>query len=265
MKILAVGGGSEQRNALAQVIAEAAPHAEIVICESAHEALAQRSATSFDAAFIAIDVPGMSSIDLASKLKRLNPRMTITFSAKGCECGMDDCEANGTSYLMKPITVESIAEELGCLDPQQTERNDDVGKLFMRCFGEFEVFADGQAVMFERAKSKELLAFLVDRRGAVVSMRMIEAALWEEAPKSTRSTGSYLRTLVADLKRTLTACGHPDVLVRHPGALGVDARKFSCDYYDYLHGDPSAINRWRGEYMAQFAWAETTEAALLAQ
>ena len=263
MKILAVVGEERHREALAQVIAEAAPYAQVVACENAADALARTDAGSFDAAFISIDAPDMNGVSLADKLKCLNPNMSIVFAAKSDNCGMGGCETDETGYLMKPITVRSVADELGNLHLPRTNSGNDAGRMFVRCFGEFEVFADGKAVRFERAKSKELLAFLVDRRGAVVSMRTIEAALWEEAPKPTRSTGSYLRTLIADLKRTLAACGHPDILVRRPGELGVDASRFTCDYYDYLRGDPSAINRWRNEYMAQYAWAESTRASLL--
>ena len=76
-------------------------------------------------------------------------------------------------------------------------------------------------------------------------------------------SGSYLRTLVTDLRRTLKACGHADAIVKRRGALGVNAARVSCDYYDFLDGDPIALNAWRGEYMEQYSWAEAAKASLL--
>ena len=37
----------------------------------------------------------------------------------------------------------------------------------------------------------------------------------------------------------------------------------SKDYYDYLQGDPAAINSYQGEFMAQYSWGELVNAELL--
>jgi hypothetical protein len=52
-------------------------------------------------------------------------------------------------------------------------------------------------------------------------------------------------------------------LVRSYGKIGLDTRRASCDYWDFLRGDPMAIRDWRGEYMDQYSWAEETKATLL--
>lgn len=261
MRILAVDDKAMPRKVLARAIAEAAPDAELSVCASAAEALDLPDAAAVDVAFVDIDMPGMNGIALARALKRLNPRVNVVFATGYGEYMADAFELHSSGYLMKPVTAAAVADELDNLRFPPTPPDD--GRLVVRCFGDFEVFADGRALAFGRTKTKELLAFLVDRRGAVVSVRAVEAALWEEQPKPGPSTGSYLRTLVADLQRTLGACGHGDVLVRRRGELGVDATKLSCDYYAYLRQDPAAINAWRGEYMSQYAWAEPTKATLL--
>ena len=263
MKVLAISEGTATHKALNRAFAEAVPDAELVACTTAAEALALPEMNTFDVAFVEISPSEIGGLEIVRKLKQLNPRMGIVFAAG---VGEDTAYALGMcspNFLMRPITTESLANVLEGLRLLSVASGGTDTRLFVRCFGEFEVFVNGQAVEFKRTKSKELLAFLVDRRGAVVSMRAVEAALWEEAPRPTRSSGSYLRTLVADLRRTLSECGHDDVLVRRPGQIGVDTTRVSCDYYDYLRGDPSALSRWCGEYMAQYAWAEATRAALL--
>ena len=261
-KALVVGCGATAQQALGSAIAEMTPYVKLAICADMAEVLALPSIEDFDVAFIGLGVLDARGATCACELRRLNPNMSFIFVSDANENAGHARGTQNVGFFMKPITAESVADELRSIGLLPTKSARTSNRLFVRCFGEFEVFADGNALKFKRAKSKELLAFLVDRRGAVVSMRSIEAALWEEAPKSIQSSGSYLRTLVSDLRQALEACGHADALVRRSGELGVDATKMTCDYYDYLRGDPSAINRWRGEYMAQYAWAESTRAAL---
>ena len=45
----------------------------------------------------------------------------------------------------------------------------------------------------------------------------------------------------------------------------LDTGKVDCDYYNFLKGDRSAINSYRGEYMTQYSWAEVTRSALRQQ
>lgn len=48
-------------------------------------------------------------------------------------------------------------------------------------------------------------------------------------------------------------------------ALALDTSKVDCDYYNFLRGDRSAFNSYRGEYMTQYSWAEVTRSALRQQ
>lgn len=264
MRILAVDDKAMPRKVLVRAIEEAKPDAEIVACATAAEVLALPDAGGFDVAFVDIDMPGMNGIALARELKRLNPRINVVFATGFGDYMADAFALHSSGYLMKPITADDVAAELENLRfPPALRVDDRDGRLVVRCFGNFEVFSDGKAVAFERAKTKELLAYLVDRRGAVVSLHEVEAALWEEPVGGHGASGSYLRTLVADLRKTLEVCGHPDVVVRRRGVLGIDVKSISCDYYDYLADYPLAVNAWRGEYMSQYSWAETTKASLL--
>ena len=264
MRILAVDDKAMPRKVLVRAIKEAAPDAEVVSCASAVEAVGLPDAAGFDVAFVDIDMPGTNGVELAKELKRLNPRINIVFATGFGEYMADAFALHSSGYLMKPITAADVAVELENLRyPPVLPSQDTAGQLVVRCFGDFEVFVEGRALTFERSKTRELLAYLIDRKGAIVPLREIEAALWEDVSQPGRSSGSYLRTLVADLRRTLEACGHADVLVKRRGMLGIDMTAVLCDYYDYLAGDPLAINAWRGEYMNQYSWAEATKATLM--
>ena len=261
MRILAVDDKEIPRKVLVRAITEAAPEAEIAAFANASEVLALTNLGSFDVAFVDINMPGKNGIALAREIKRANPRMNIIFATGYDEYMADAFALHSSGYLMKPVTANDVACELDNLRfPQQTLH--DTGKLVIRCFGDFEAFVDGRPLGFERARTKELLAYLIDRRGAIVSLKSVEVALWDEEER-TRAVSSYLRTLVSDLRRTLDAAGHKDALIKRYGSLGIDMTKVSCDYYEYLEGRPLAINAWRGEYMSQYAWAKETRDSLL--
>ncbi|MDO4405134.1 MAG: response regulator [Atopobiaceae bacterium] len=259
MRILAVDDKAVPRRALVRVIQAAVPDAQITACASASEVIALPDVETYDVAFVDIDMPGKSGIQLARELKSVHPSLNIIFATGYGEYMADAFELHSSGYLMKPILAEDIVEELENLRyPLANELPD---RVIMRCFGNFEVFLDGRPIVFERAKTKELLAYLIDRRGSVVSLREIEAVLWREQSEE-RPSRSYLRTLVADLRHTFDACGHGDVIRKYYGEIGIDAKRVFCDYYDFIEGDPRAIASWNGEYMSQYAWAEPTKAYL---
>lgn len=130
-------------------------------------------------------------------------------------------------------------------------------KLHIQTFGNFEVFYQGELVHFRRSRTKELLAYLVDRRGAGITMGELISILWEGRP-ATDSVRSQLRSLITDLRLTLRPMGQEGVVVKHRDLIAIDPRRVDCDYYRFLAGDPGAVKAFRGEYMTNYSWAETT-------
>lgn len=260
MRALAIDDKKLPLEALVEAVEEAEPTIELHAFRSPDEVLSWDGAKQCDVAFVDIDLPGMTGIELAHRLKALNPRMNIIFATGFSEYTSDAMHLHASGYLTKPITAEKVRRELDDLR-HPVEGQARSGRLFVRCFGNFEAFLDGKPLDFERGKTRELLAYLVDRRGAVCSNGEIEAALWEDRTTSS-GVHSYLRILSSDLHRTLKRAGLEDVLVKRRGALGVDTTKFDCDYYDYCGGKPTALRAFSGEYMSQYTWAENTLAWL---
>lgn len=260
MKVIAVDDKPVPRKALVKAIEDAAPDAEIVACANAEEVLALPDLGTFDVAFVDIDMPGKNGIQLARELKGIHPQLNIVFATGFGEYMADAFEMHSSGYVMKPVTAAKVRAELDNLRfPLVREPVE--GKLAVQCFGDFEIFANGEPVMFDRAKTKELFAYLVDRRGAMCSLGDIEAVLWEDAAGGS-SQRSYLRTLVADMRATLERLDFGDVVVKQRGVVGILPDAIECDYYLFLAGDPLSIASYRGEYMRQYSWAEPTHARL---
>ncbi len=178
---------------------------------------------------------------------------------------MDAFALRADGYLLKPVTEEDVHKELNfILEKRAIPSPESKHCIRIQCFGNFEVFADEEPIRFARSKTKELLAYLVDREGATVSMGELMAVLWEDAPES-RSTRSNVRNIIHDLKATLAAHGADEVLTKSRNAIALNRSMVDCDFYDFLQRMPYAVNLYHGEYMNQYSWAEITAAHLIRQ
>ncbi len=162
---------------------------------------------------------------------------------------------------MKPVTYEKVYEEMLSLRHPITP---DIKshKLFVRAFGNFEVFVNGKQILFRRAKTKELLAYLVDRRGASITMGELMAVLWEDGDDS-KSLQSHLRTLISDLRSILKENDIEDAITKGRNVIAINLNTVACDYYSFLSDPINNLNLYRGEYMSQYSWAEITNAQLM--
>lgn len=131
----------------------------------------------------------------------------------------------------------------------------------MRTFGGFEVTVAGEPVVFRRAKAKELLALLVDRRGASLTTREVCAFLWPQSAYGARQRG-YSQVIVSSLRSTLEAAGCASVLVKRWNSLAVDPSALECDCYLVLDGLPCTWSHYRHDYLPAYEWSEGTSAAL---
>jgi two-component SAPR family response regulator len=130
-------------------------------------------------------------------------------------------------------------------------------KLRAVTFGSFEVYADKTPLVFRRTKTKELLAYMIDRRGAETSVNTLCAVLWPDETDDERKR-DYLYHLFSDLKKTLKDAGFPDAVLSRGRGYAVDTQKIDCDYYHLLDGDARARRSFVGEYMDQYSWSEPT-------
>ncbi|MBQ8200164.1 MAG: response regulator [Clostridia bacterium] len=256
MKIMAIDDERAALNVLCSAIREAEPEAEIAAFQSPAEALKHAQESAFDVVFLDISMYEMNGLELARRLKELHPHLNFIFVTGYGEYAGEAISIRASGYLQKPVTAEDVSEELRNLRyPLPKER----AMIEVQTFGHFELFVHGRMVSFPRAKSKELLAYLVDRRGAGVSRKEIAAVLFEDKAY-TRSTQDYVNHVISDLLHALKAVHAEQMIIRSRNSIAVDVECFACDRYDYERGDVQGLNAFRGEYMAQYSWASETEA-----
>ena len=250
MMIFAIDDEPKALRSLCRAVTEAAPDAELREFDRSADLLtAVEEGETPDVLFADADMPGMNGVQLARELKLRCPNLNVVF-ATGYDRYMSDAFAlHASGYLRKPVTAEDVREELENLRHPAAPPS---RRVRFQCFGYFEVFIDGKPLVFAREKAKEYLAYLVDR-GTLCSGSQVAAALWEDTV-----TPAHVRRVRKDLFDLFRAEGCDDVLIRDGKRHGIRAELVDCDYYDWKRGLPSALNAYRGEYMAQYSWAELT-------
>lgn len=256
MKIIAVDDEKIALQGLLSAIQQAAPNAEIHGFRSTREAIDHMEHDPCDVAFLDIEMKGMNGVEVAEKLKAINPDVNIIF-ATGFGSYRDaafDLHASG--YLIKPITEANVKRELDNLRrPVSTPK-----RLQIHTFGNFEALYDNTPLRFKYQKTKEMLAYLVDRNGAMCSMGEIMAVLFDDDDHN-----AYYQRIRSDLRSVFASIGCESLILQKKGLLGLSTGDVDCDYYDYLNGKVALEKLYHGEYMAQYSFAEVTNAELFAK
>ena len=250
MLFLAVDDENLQLNKLVDTLKAADPRCEVLSFNNPLVALEAVKQVKIDVAFLDIEMGGMNGVELGKRLKHLNPNINIIFVTGYDQYAIDAYSMHASGYLTKPVSVERIKVELSNLRYPMPGGND-ANRLKAQCFGQFEVFYNNKPIKFARSKTKEMLAYLIDKRGAMVSVKELSQALFGE------DKGSYIRNLVADLTQALKELNIEDIFVKRFNSYGVDSSLISCDYYDYLKGEPYAVKAYRGSYMEQYSWKKS--------
>ena len=192
MKILVVDDGQLAINSLIRILCRVAPDCDYISAMTTEDALSWMRQGPMDAAFLNLEMPGMNGLALTRMIQKLQPRCNIIVVTEHPEYA--------------PVGIK------------------------IQCFGNFEIFVGGRALAFKRSKSKELLAYLVDRNGATCTNGEMLAVLWEDKP-DTASLHSHLRNLIFDLSHRLEVAGVTGLLFRGRCTLALATGKVECDYY----------------------------------
>jgi two-component SAPR family response regulator len=215
-----------------------------------------------DLAILDIDMPGISGITMARKLKEKDPEAAVIFLTGYSQYAVEAFAMHASGYLLKPVSEKRLEAEVQyALGRKKTQAPFVPSAVLARTFGTFELCINGTPIAFERARSKELLALLVDRRGSMTRAE-IHAVLWEDAPYD-RAAQKQLDVVIRSLKKTLLNHHLDQILEMKSGTLRVVPQEFECDMYRLLAGDIEAVNAYQGEYMSSYSWASTTEGYLV--
>ena len=258
MKIMAVDDEKLALEAMLSAIRKAEPDAEVVGFRHTRDAYEYIQNNSVDVAFLDIELGEISGVELAKKFKQIKPMINIIFSTGYSEYQGEAFGMHASGYIMKPVTKDKVKCEMDNLRyPIENNDNKSGKRIRFQCFGNFEAYIDGAPIRFKYDKSKEMLAYLVEKGGALCSNGEIMAILWEDDNHE-----SYLRNIRMDIKNVFDEAGLENVIMVQRGKIGINKEFVDCDLYDMQNGKPYAINLYHGEYMEQYPWGEFSKAML---
>jgi len=252
MKIYAA---DDERLALALLeaaIREAAPDAELLTFRSGRELLEAAKTAIPDVVFSDIMMPGITGLELAEELTKLGDaadrKINVIFVTGYTEYTGDAFWLFASGYVNKPVDAHQVRRQLKNLRYPLTPE----AKPSAHCFGHFSLAVRGKPVHFSRSKGQELIAYLVDREGALISRKELALVLFEDDTYS-RETQKNLTNIVHALEQDLLTAGAPEIFIHSVKGYCIDREKLDCDYFDFLAGNKDLF---RGEYMEQYSWGE---------
>ena len=259
MTVLAVLENEAAQLPMTEMLAAMEPDANLMSFGSALPALAAARKYRIDIAVIDTSVEELGGLDFGSYLQELNPDVNLIYLSSDRDTGFQALRQHASGILPKPVVETELKRELEDLRHPAVQQGRK--RLFAQTFGNFELFADGKPIMFKYTKTKEIMALLINNRGAQTTNGEIIATLWEDDGDPEKK-GSYLSNLRQDLQNTLTKLKLNNVILKQRGSMAIDTDRIECDLYDWLEKKQESRYHYLGDYMNQYSWPEVMHAEL---
>ena len=253
MKILIVDTDVESSSKLEKIVLEAFPTASIDVETNEDEACYLVERKEYSVVLTETKRIDFNGLHFARSVHERSPQTRVIFITNNSSFAVPAFKTRAVGYLVAPISKDDLREEFEDLGLFGGENH----KIEAKTFGNFEMFCDGKVIQFGRAKSKELLAYLIDKNGTTATGSELIVNLWEDKDVD-RTTRSMLHNLVSDIKKTLLSYGISDIFETKRNAFRIKPEKIVCDYFDLLNGKKDAMRKFKGEYMSAYYWAEFT-------
>lgn len=254
MRIIAADDEHLALELLTDTLRQVLPQAEIHGFSKPSQVLEFAQENRCDAALLDIQMRSMTGVELAEKLKRIQPQLNIIFVTGYNEYTGDAMRLHASGYIEKPVTEAKLRRELE--DLRHPVERGAQPLLTVQCFGSFAVLdRSGAPVHFGRVKARECFAYLVSRCGASCSIKEIAGVLFEDSPYDRRQA-NYMQKIVTDMMNSLRAAGAEAVVEKTYNAIAVRTELLDCDYYRLRSGDTAVRESYQGEFMSQYPWAE---------
>lgn len=152
-----------------------------------------------------LSMPEMSGIELCKKVREISEIPVIVLSVKGEEqTKVEALDAGADDYVTKPFGIDELLARVRA----NLRRSSSIGKPAPQTLndGDFEIDLADHRVYVRGAevhltpKEFDLLVYLFENRGKVITHRLMLAAVW--GGNSTEQT-EYLRVFVGQLRKKI--------------------------------------------------------------
>jgi len=204
---------------------------ELELCglfETGEQLLSYLKDHPLDAVFLDIEMPGVNGLQLSERILDINETIDIVFVTAYNQYAVEAFELQAMDYIMKPLTAERLGKTVQRL--LKTKRTvERPGKPIIQCFGDFEVFLNGEVLAWKNSKAKELLAFLIHKKGVPVNWEKIADAVWPDYDSEKAQTNFHANTYL--LRKRLAEAGISQILESRRGNYRVVTEQVFCELY----------------------------------
>lgn len=265
--MIRVAAVDDEKHNLDRLARLAAAFPELEVCglfETGEDLLAYLKEQPLEAVFLDIEMPGINGLDLSEQILSLDENIEIIFVTAFNKYAVEAFEMLALDYILKPLETERLAKTVKRLKrmKQPFVRYD---LPLILCFGSFRVLIHGETLPWKHSKAREILAFLVHKRGEPVDWTIIADAVWPYFDAQKAQTNFNATTYL--LRKHLAAAGIAQILSCSRGNYQVFPQNFRCDYYEFMDliaspeisvADQSkALSIYKGGYMEEngYEWA----------
>ena len=210
------------------------------------------SNNKIDVIFIDITSEKEEKLNLVQKIRNQGRRIFIVLISDSKEDSYIAYNNHAIGFLLKPVDPIRVAEEIENIFLISPELRINVEII---TFGNFSVLKNGVPITFTYRKSKEILAYLVDKQGTQVDWPTLAAEVLDRDLYD-KATYNLLHRYIHQLRMDLKKAGADDILLSgNKGYLSINKNAFYCDLYAFINGEDYARNKFLGNYMYEYSWA----------
>lgn len=234
--------------------------------DDAEDLLGWLAENPLDVVFLDIEMPGNSGMQLAEELREIHPELSVVFVTAFSQYAVEAFELSVSDYLMKPVSKERLRKTLDRVAVRKALYDKAAKRVTIHCFERFECRIDEKVFPLNHLmKAKELLAFLVSRRGAETSWEQITETLWPDADYEKAHNNLYITTY--RLRKWLSENNIAQIFEARRNSYRVAVSEFNCDLYDLedalKNGDlERARQLYKGGFLEEegYQWAYPIQA-----
>jgi len=218
-----------------------------------------------ECAFLDIEMIGMSGIELAERLLSINSEMEIVFVTAYNHYATQAFEVNAVDYLLKPVQPARLKKTLDRLRRRREVYGEKNTGCTIRSFGGFEVYVGRHILKWNRSKTREVFAYLLQWCGKSISKYKLCDELW--TGHFQEQALAYLQTSIWSIRKKLREVAFEGIHIEFSDdryhvwldRVEWDAAEFGKHYREYkksgrLKDLEASLDYYSGEYMEGEDW-----------
>ena len=239
-----------------------------VTCANPLEALDEVKKTHFDVALLDIEMPVMNGLELAEQLINFFPHMRIAFITAYNSYATEAFDVNAIDYVLKPIREERLIKALDRLVDKKIDnfqKKENRPEIYIQTFGKFIIKIRDDIVKWNRKKSPELFAYLLENREMPVHKEKLCDLLWPDLePKKALVN---LQSTIYSIRKVLREYDNREIRIKYAGdnyilhieKVSIDMVEFEDTLGQALDLQDitllkNALGIYKGNYLEEQGW-----------